>query len=899
MSRLADGPGPLPGFDPSWSRSVTAPDAEGVPRRWHLLDTAADRPLSEVAGLPTLVCLHGNPTWSYLWRGLLAGVRPGWRVVAPDQLGMGWSEPAAGTLERPRRLAQRIEDLDRLVAALGLTGPLVAVGHDWGGPVVTGWAVRHRDRVRALVLANTAVHQDPSTTFSGLIRLARQPLLVGPVCVGTDTFVRGAAALSRPPLPADVRAALRSPYRTPERRGRVGQFVADVPLEEDHPTRATLQAVADRVAGWDVPALLLRGTRDPVFTEAHLRDLVARLPRADVHRYEGASHLVTEDRPDHAATVWRWLDRLALDEPAADQGPGPAPQRPEPTPQRPEPTPQRPEPVEGRSPATRPPWWRQTARADDPATAVAEMATGRTIGFDALERDVVAVARGLLAAGVRPGQRVATLVRPGIDLTVLVYACWRIGAVIVVADAGLGVGPLGRALRGAGPDVVVGFPGALAAVAALRVPGRRMLAGSLPPAARRALRVEHDLDQLRALGTGSDADLDAVRAGAGDDPDCAVLFTSGATGPPKGVVYRLSQIGAQLEVLRETMGFGPEDRFVAAFAPFALYGPALGVPAVVPDMDVTAPATLTAGTLAAAVERVGATVVFASPAALANVVATADALDERGRRALAGVQRLMSAGAPVPAALLRRVAAVVPSAELHTPYGMTEALPATDITLAEIEEAGVGEGVCVGRPRPGVELRISPLPATPDAPDGDPTDQPGVTGEIWVGAAHVKDRYDRLWATEDAARPAPGWHRTGDVGHLDEIGRLWVEGRRVHVVHTAGGPLTPVGVEQRVEALDGVRQACVAGVGPVGTQQVVVVVVPEDAGRRPALLGPPELAAEVRRVAGVDVAAVLCVAALPVDIRHQSKIDRTAVSVWAGRALAGRRPGRLVRGLRA
>lgn len=166
-----------------------------------------------------------------------------------------------------------------------------------------------------------------------------------------------------------------------------------------------------------------------------------------------------------------------------------------------------------------------------------------------------------------------------------------------------------------------------------------------------------------------------------------------------------------------------------------------------------------------------------------------------------------------------------------------------------------------------------------------------LTGEICVSAPHVKERYDRLWATEQQSSRNPGWHRTGDVGHLDAAGRLWVEGRLVHVITGPDGPLTPVGVEQRVEAVTGVRAAAAVGVGPAGTQQLVLVVVPEERTARGPLAA-PQLAADVRAAAVEHVAAVLTVSALPVDIRHASKVDRLRLARWAERVLRGDRVGR-------
>jgi olefin beta-lactone synthetase len=879
----------LPGLDPGWSRLVTAADADGREHTWHVLDTGA-HPDGAVHG--TILCVHGNPTWSYAFRDVLSAPPTGWRVVAADHLDMGYSE-RTGT---ERRLARRIDDLGRLTTALELDGPVVLLAHDWGGPIALGWALEHRAQLAGVVLTNTAVHQPEDAPAPSLIRSARLPAMIGSVTVRTPAFLRGATALARPKLPAAVRDAYAAPYDSAERRAAIAAFVRDIPLEDGHPSAATLDGIAAGVGALDdVPVLLLWGPRDPVFSERYLHDLEARLPHADVHRVEGASHLTPEDI-DLAAALRRWLP-ARVETRAVPEDPATAGDE------------------ERRTPlwaALMDPARGTTDAIVEPVSNGGALATEvRRLSFAALAADVHALAAGLHAHGVQPGDRVASLVTPGRELATLLYACWRLGAVVVVADAGLGAKGLSRALRSAAPAHLVGVPRALAAAAALRWPGRRIAAGAPSKALRRSANVEASLDQLLeqgrrlvARGPGPlvhgqdlissrrdprlDSEADAILPPppAADD-EAAIAFTSGSTGPAKGVVYRHRQLEAQRDALRRTYAITDEDRLVAAFAPFALYGPALGITSMVPDMDVTAPASLTATALAEAVGAVQATLVFASPAALTNVARTAVTLRGEHRTALAGVRTLLSAGAPVPAPLLRRLAVVVPNAAAHTPYGMTECLPVADIDLATIEAVGPGNGVCVGHPVAGVEVAISPLDAE-GAATGALTRDTEVTGEVCVAAPHVKDRYDRLALTELTSSRDQGWHRSGDVGHLDAAGRLWIEGRLAHLITTAGGPVTPVGIEQRVEAIEHIDLAAAVGVGPPGTQQVVVVVASDPAPSGPQL-APLSLIDRVRAaVPEVDVAAVLRVKELPVDIRHQSKIDREKVAREAGAMLAGR-----------
>ncbi|MHA7278661.1 alpha/beta fold hydrolase [Arthrobacter sp. MDT2-2] len=877
----------LPGVDPSWSTYIDVPsssaaDALGTSHRWHYLDNGLGRDgTGSVQG--TLLCVHGNPTWSYLWRTYLAaGLEAGWRVIAVDQLDMGYSE-RTGVF---RRLEHRITDLEDFVAAVGLSGPVVTVGHDWGGVVSLGYANRNRDDLAAVILTNTAIHQDPARPIPAPLRLALAPGVHGLGTRTSSAFLDVTLSLARPALDPGVRRAFRDPYRTAAARQGIANFVSDIPVGASHPSHGALTATAEGIRSLDVPVLMMWGPHDPIFSDPYLEDLARRMPHADIHRFERAGHLVQEDA-DTTSTAMEWLGNRSVGRslPGTERdGVGQDVQQ-----------------DVQQDTAYLPLGARIPELAAGPAgatTAVAELTSAgtRTLSWRELDDDISAVAGGLTALGFGAGSRVSLLVPPGVDLTVLIYACLRIGAVIVVADAGLGARGLSRAVKGSSPDVVIGIERALLAARAFGWPGRRISVAPLSPARRTALQVEASLNDLRAARPTDPPE-------AAPDADAAILFTSGSTGPAKGVVYTHRQLSAMRDAVETTLGLGPGAALVAGFAPFALLGPALGVTSVTPDMDVTAPRTLTARALADAAAAIDATVVFASPAALRNVLATSADVTGSGRAALGRISLLLSAGAPVPVPLLEAVQDLVPSAVLHTPYGMTESLLVADVDLAGIRSGttaaatgleGAGNGVCVGRPVSGTRAAVSPLDGT-GAATGEPTTAPGVTGEILVDAPHVKDRYFRLWRTQQESSRTPPWHRTGDVGHFDAEGRLWVEGRLGHVVTAAGGVLTPVGLEQALEELDGVHLAAVVGVGPTGTQAVVAVLEAETAGRRPRLAD-PRLAAAARvaaRELGVDLAAVLAVPALPVDIRHNAKIDRTRVAAWSGRFLSGGRAGSL------
>jgi pimeloyl-ACP methyl ester carboxylesterase len=256
---------------------------------------------------PPVVLLHGNPTSSFYWRGLVAALRDRFRCVAPDHLGMGLSErPDPATY--PFTLARRADDVAACLAALRVEGPFDLVVHDWGGMIGFLLAAADPGRVRRIVLGNTAAFRlPPGRPLPAELRLARAPLL-GPLLVrGANAFLRGAVdrCASRPLAP-DARAAYLAPFPDWASRASVHEFVRDIPLRPGDRSWEALErveAALPALAG--KPVLVLWGMRDFVFDAAFLAEWKRRFPGAEVHRFEGAGHWLLEDEGPACATLVR------------------------------------------------------------------------------------------------------------------------------------------------------------------------------------------------------------------------------------------------------------------------------------------------------------------------------------------------------------------------------------------------------------------------------------------------------------------------------------------------------------------------------------------------------------------------------------------------------------------
>ena len=263
------------------------------------LDGLAYRYVDEGAGHP-VVMVHGNPSWSYMYRKLVLALRDGYRTIAPDHIGMGRSDVPPRS-RYPYDLPRRVEDLTRFLASLDLAEPVTLVVHDWGGMIGLAWAVEHPDQVARLVLLNTAAFPLPSHKRLPLsLQLARTPFLGELLVRGGNAFAVGATVLGvrRRRMPRAVRQGYLAPYSSWRRRLGINQFLQDIPVEPSHPSYPVVAATGehlDRLTS--IPTLICWGTKDPVFDLDYLAEWERRLPDAEVHRID-AGHFVLEDAPD-------------------------------------------------------------------------------------------------------------------------------------------------------------------------------------------------------------------------------------------------------------------------------------------------------------------------------------------------------------------------------------------------------------------------------------------------------------------------------------------------------------------------------------------------------------------------------------------------------------------------
>ncbi|MFI7406011.1 AMP-binding protein [Streptomyces sp. NPDC049541] len=479
----------------------------------------------------------------------------------------------------------------------------------------------------------------------------------------------------------------------------------------------------------------------------------------------------------------------------------------------------------------------------------------------------------LRAAGVRRGDKAVVMTRDAYELFVAVNGLALLGAVPALIEPRAEVR---RCLDEIGPGVFIGERLAHVGRRALGW-GRghihtALVTGGRFPGQDRLLG--HSLPLAVADGNGH---RPPSLAPAPHDEDLAMIaFTSGSTGRPKGVEYRHASIVGQLTALAAVLRPEPDDVLLSCFLPIALFGPLLGMTTVAPQINHLAPARTPPGHIVGPLLHHRATAVVASPAVLRLIAGHC----ARNGLTLPSVRKVLSFGASLRPHLAEALAKVLPAeAEILSVYGATECLPVAAIDAGALRELRTEpppghSGTCLGPPLPGIEARILDADAT------------GL-GEIAVAGPVVSPAYHaRPDATVTAKTVADGtlWHRTGDLGRLDDEGRLWYLGRKAHLVTGEGFTLTTEDVEAAADTASGVRRTALVGVGPVGRQQAVLCVEPEPATSKDAILDTLRAALGSHRD-GHRIGTVLFHPRFPTDIRHNSKIDRARLAARAAKRL--------------
>ncbi len=524
----------------------------------------------------------------------------------------------------------------------------------------------------------------------------------------------------------------------------------------------------------------------------------------------------------------------------------------------------------------------QTALAQPEYCALKILAGGsassiqyRSLSFGELERLSNQCAAYLRMRGIQKGSRVQLAVKPGLELILITFALFKLAAVPVIIDPGMGRKNFLTSVKRTSPEFFIGIPVAIWL--------SRLFSSSFRGVKSR-IKVGSKFEKVLDRQNLSPPILEDTR----EDDIAAILFTSGSTGPPKGVLYEHGMFDAQVRLIGEVFGIERGEVDLPMLPIFALFNPAFGMTTVVPEMNPSRPATVDAQKIVQAIRQSEVTNSFGSPVIWKKI---SDYCVQESIQ-LPSIRRVFMAGAPVPPDLIRSFLPIIPNGEIHTPYGATESLPISSISgnrvLSETRtKTNLGAGTCVGKPLPEVEVKIIeirdvPIPEISGAKEL----SAGEVGEIIVKGPMVTKAYDQLEEATRMAKIQEGdsvWHRLGDTGYLDADESLWFCGRVAERVQTSDGVLFTDPVETYFNQQSGVARSALIGLGDPPEQTPAVVIEPEPENWSDDYLDNKNWESELLAKIPEDSVAkriqkIFFYKDFPVDVRHNAKIHRLTLA---------------------
>ena len=517
------------------------------------------------------------------------------------------------------------------------------------------------------------------------------------------------------------------------------------------------------------------------------------------------------------------------------------------------------------------------------------------LSFLELDKQSDRIAHGLGAYGIKRGMKAVLMVTPSVDFFTLTFALFKAGVVPILVDPGMGVKNLKQCFIESEPNAFIGIPKAHLArklfswgkgsVTHLITVGGRSLFGGVT------------LEEIAAHGSSEAYEM----AWLDEDEMAAILFTSGSTGTPKGVVYSHKMFEAQISALRDDYGIKPGERDLATFPLFSLFGPALGMASIIPEMDASKPITANPDYLFAAIEKYQCSNMFVNPALierLGQAGVQEGGGDEPSQHKLPSIKRVISAGAPATISSIEHFSKMLnDGVEVLNSYGATESLPLSKMgSQALFDTTDItdnGGGICVGDAITGVDIAIIAITEKPIGIWSDDLRlKAGQIGEIVVKGPMVSKRYYRRDSATEQAKIQDGEqtrHRMGDLGYLDSEGKLWMCGRKAHRVDASSGKrYFSIPVERIFNTHPQVKRSALVGVevnGQSGASEIVPLLCLELDKSLSCSLG-AGLYAELNAIAEqhsqtLGIKRFLIHPEFPVDIRHNAKIFREKLAVWA------------------
>ena len=527
---------------------------------------------------------------------------------------------------------------------------------------------------------------------------------------------------------------------------------------------------------------------------------------------------------------------------------------------------------------------------NDLAVAVQKRKSGQfkyqELTFFQLNKSSDQIAFALNQYGLKAGDKAVLMVTPSLDFFRLTFALFKAGIVPILVDPGMGTKNLKQCFLESKPNAFIGIPKAHLARRLFKwgsetikhnitVAGCSLWGGISLTKLLKKYPIEHSYPTVKLE----------------EKQKAAILFTSGSTGTPKGVIYTHQMFEAQISVLRNDYQIKHGERDLATFPLFSLFGPALGMASIIPDMDASKPISANPDNLFAAIKKYHCSNLFVNPALM-------DVLGKAGMTQgmkLPSLQRVISAGAPATIEAIKRFSKLLnKEVEILNAYGATESLPVSHIESKQLRQTELisetGGGICVGKSVSGIDISI--IKITEESIDkwDEKLKLPHYEiGEIVVKGPQVSTSYyHRPQATEQAKiQDGPTIrHRMGDLGYIDEFGKLWMCGRKAHRVEAIINDINKTFYSICCERIFNThpeikRTALIAIKENDSTKPLLVIERLENSESSPLKLFNELKFMAKRHQQTIGIEQFLIHSNFPMDIRHNAKIFREQLALWA------------------